>query len=235
MKPTWESGDAQLYLADCREVLPILEAGSVDAVVTDPPYGLDFTGKGGHYRNDPHAKRDEAYASYEDTEENWFAIILPAINQLIGLEVPMAVFMVERRLFDMPKGGNLGGIFSPSGTGRSRWGFQCFMHVLFYGKDPYLSARRGCRPNGKYGIYANDSNKIAHPCAKPIAAMEWLVQRASLERFRVYDPFMGSGTTGVACVKTDRKFTGIEIDPGYFAIAKKRIQEAQMQPRLDGI
>jgi len=65
--------------------------------------------------------------------------------------------------------------------------------------------------------------------------MEWLVRNCVPQSATVLDPFMGSGTTGVACVKTGRNFIGIEIDEGYFKIAEKRIAEAQMQPRLEGL
>ena len=61
----------------------------------------------------------------------------------------------------------------------------------------------------------------------------WLVENASNEGDTILDPFMGSGTTGVACVKTGRNFIGIEIDPDYYAIAEKRIAEAQLQTRMD--
>jgi len=62
--------------------------------------------------------------------------------------------------------------------------------------------------------------------------MRWVIENYTNEGDTILDPFMGSGTTGVACVQTGRNFIGIEIDPTYFAIAEKRIAEAQMQPRL---
>ena len=78
-----------------------------------------------------------------------------------------------------------------------------------------------------YGI------KRVCPTQKPIRLMEWCLEIANLSKdIMVIDPYMGSGTTGVACVKTGRKFIGIEIDENCFEIAKKRIQEAQLQPRL---
>ncbi len=236
-QPTWASdnGQVQLWLGDCLEVLPTLAAGSVDAVVTDPPYGVGFTGKAGHYRNEPNAKRKDTYMLYADTQENWYATILPAIQQSIAVAPCSAFCMAGIRVFDMPSGGDLGGFFMPNGCGRTRWGFQCFMHVVFYGKDPYLVARKGSRPNGKYGVYGNDSNKIEHPCAKPLAAMQWLVERVSFAGQCVLDPFFGSCTTGVACVQTGRRFLGCEIDPGYFEIGKRRIQDALAQPRLEGL
>jgi DNA modification methylase len=72
-----------------------------------------------------------------------------------------------------------------------------------------------------------------HPTQKPIGLMKWCIERYTSAGDTVLDPFMGSGTTGVACVQTGRNFIGIEIDPTYFAIAERRIAEAQMQPRLD--
>jgi hypothetical protein len=71
----------------------------------------------------------------------------------------------------------------------------------------------------------------AHPCQKPLAIVQPFIER--LDITTVLDPFMGSGTTGVACVQTGRDFIGIEIDPGYFAIAEKRIKEAQAQGKLE--
>jgi DNA modification methylase len=70
-----------------------------------------------------------------------------------------------------------------------------------------------------------------HPTQKPVEVMFWAVQQARQPE-TVFDPFMGSGTTGVACVNLGRKFTGIELDPDYFDIACKRIEEAYKQPRL---
>ncbi len=73
----------------------------------------------------------------------------------------------------------------------------------------------------------------AHPTTKPLWIMREFVTRSTNEGMTVFDPFMGSGTTGVACVQMGRNFIGCEIDPTYFAIAEKRIKEAQMQPRLE--
>jgi DNA modification methylase len=134
--------------------------------------------------------------------------------------------MASVRLCDMPRGGNVGGIFVPNGCGLSRWGFENFMHVCFYGKCPYLARRMGSRPNGKYGVYGNDSGKVSHPCAKPVAAMKWLVERTTLPGATVLDCFAGSGTTGVACLQTGRKFIGVEIEPAYHDIARRRLAEA---------
>ena len=72
-----------------------------------------------------------------------------------------------------------------------------------------------------------------HPTQKPLLLIKKLILENTNEGDTIFDPFMGSGTTGVACVQTGRNFIGIEIDPDYFAIAEKRIKEAKMQPRLE--
>jgi site-specific DNA-methyltransferase (adenine-specific) len=81
-----------------------------------------------------------------------------------------------------------------------------------------------------FGNKKNDATK--HPTQKPIDLCAYLIETYSKPGDTILDPFMGSGTTGVACVMTNRNFIGIEIDPGYYEIAKKRIAVAQMQPNL---
>ena len=71
-----------------------------------------------------------------------------------------------------------------------------------------------------------------HPAEKPLGLMVQIISNYTHEGDTILDPFMGSGTTGVACVQTGRNFIGIEIDPDYFAIAERRISEAQLQLRL---
>ncbi|MGK2953568.1 MAG: DNA methyltransferase, partial [Thiobacillus sp.] len=71
--------------------------------------------------------------------------------------------------------------------------------------------------------------KIDHPSPRPLPQVQYVIEIASQPGATIFDPFAGSGTTGVACMKTGRKFIGIEIDPGYFAIAKRRIEDACAQ------
>lgn len=221
MKPYYEESGITIYHGDCREVLPQLNA---DAMVTDPPYGVSFSGKAGHYRNEPSAKRDDTYTLYEDTPENFQSVIVPTIQAAICRVKAAAVFMAGRNIWLLPQG-ELGGIYLPNGCGRTPWGFQNFMHCVFYGKDPYTAAGMGSRPNGRYGLYGNDSNKIDHPCAKPIAAMRWAVARVSLPGQMIIDPFAGSGSTLEAAKYSDRLAIGIEIEERYCEIAAKRLSQ----------
>ena len=82
----------------------------------------------------------------------------------------------------------------------------------------------------RYDVQPTDSP--LHPAQKPLALLTYLIEKATQPEDTVLDPFMGSGTTGVACVQTGRRFIGIEIDPKYYEIAQRRIAEAEAQLRL---
>ena len=222
-------GAATLYLGDCREVLPTL--GKVDAVVTDPPYGIDFHGKA-----TKHTTRIDTYSTYEDTEANFEAIVVPAVRAALGLADRGAVFCASNRAFRLPTPDDIGGIYAPAGAGMSAWGFKCFHAVMLYGVSPYLAKSMGSRPTATSishpGGHVTGEQKIDHPCPKPVSYMEWLVTTVSLPGHLILDPFMGSGTTGVACARLGRRFVGIEIEPKYFDIACRRIEQAQKQADL---
>ena len=228
----------QLYLGDCLEILPTLEAGSVDAVITDPPYGIGLKRKTSDFRDSPNFDNGEsleATRKYNDNPERIKALIPSWHQAFMRVGKRALVFCGAAMLPHWPISKAIGCVFTPNGAGRCSWGFQCMHPILYYGKDPYLANRLGGRPNG-FRTEQPNREQIDHPCPKPLDWMIWAINRISLnESDTILDPFMGSGTTGVACVKTGRNFIGIEIDPDYYAIAEKRIAEAQMQPRLEGI
>lgn len=78
----------------------------------------------------------------------------------------------------------------------------------------------------------NEVANVNHPCPKPTNVMMWIIERTTLQGDTILDPFCGSGTTGVACVKLSREFIGMELNEDYLKIAKKRIEDAQLQMRL---
>lgn len=217
-------GDCWLINADCREVLPLLP--KVDAVVTDPPYGVEYEGS-----RTKHGINGFGYASFDDTPEAISEICVPAVRAAVALARSAVVTPgnANSHKYDAPRA--QGAIFYPSGANSGPWGFVCSQPLFYYGKDPYLANALGSRPSAFSSVEATDRS-ICHPCPKPIGQMKWLVNRVSMIGETILDPFMGSGTTGVACVKLGRKFIGIEIDPGYFDIACKRIREAYAQPDM---
>jgi DNA modification methylase len=218
-------GRATLYLGDCRDVLPTL--GKVDAVVTDPPYGVNLTKKSSRYASEC------VVIPYEDDPETIIPLVREVIQTCCAMARSVLVTPGVRNLQEYPKAVSIGTIFSPGASGRDSWGFGCNNPILYYGKCPFLATGRGSRPNSFASYSANpygqDERGSAHPCPKPLSWMNWLVARASFENETILDPFMGSGTTGVAAVQMGRDFIGIEREPKYFDIACKRIEDAQRQ------
>jgi DNA modification methylase len=213
-------GDCTLYLGDCLEILPTL--GKVDAVVTDPPYGVDLGAR------DNNNRERVAYASTKDSPEFVSAVAVPAIDICREKYGRVVLTPGIKNLARYSTPDHIGAIYYPAGAGCNVWGFTCWQPILYYGKDPF--GGRGSRPDSFQSTEAAEKN--GHPCPKPIGQMRRLVDRCSTEGETILDPFMGSGTTGVACVNLDRKFIGIEIEPRYFDIACRRIEEAYKQPRL---
>lgn len=214
-------GNCTLYLADCLDVLPTL--GKVDAVVTDPPYGVNYSGS-----TTKHGNNGGAYVSFDDTPEAIASICVPAVRAAVSLARSGVVTPgnANAHLYDPPR--SQGAIFYPSGANAGPWGFVCSQPLFYYGKDPYLAKGLGSLPNGFSSTESADRT-IDHPCPKPIRQVEWLVKRVSFAGETILDPFMGSGTTGVACARMGRSFIGIEREPKYFDIACKRIADAYKQ------
>lgn len=216
-------GDCRLILGDCREVLPAV--GRVDVVVTDPPYGV---GLGvGNDKRAGHGLARQAYASYEDTPENYREVIVPAVAAALRMSSRGAVFC-SRHFGLLPEPDAVGGVYIPASLARSRWGFNQLQHVFFYGTAPGLNA--GSRPTVLLSV--ETAEPCEHPCPKPLGWMTWLVGTSTRPGEAVLDPFMGSGTTGIACTKLGRRFIGIEIEPSYFDLACRRIEAAYREPRL---
>lgn len=194
-------GDCTLYLGDCREILPALEP--VDAVVTDPPYGLGIT------------KSNRLAVSRGMGGKSWDEEA-PDIQWIVDMKVPAIVW--GGNYFPLPPHrGPL--VWDKNNAGRD------FADFEFAWTNLDMVARRFVfRP-------MNMDGGKQHPTQKPIVLMEWCLNFIPTAR-TILDPFMGSGTTGVACANLDRSFIGIERDPEYFDIACRRIEEAYKQPRL---
>jgi hypothetical protein len=189
-------------------------------LVTDPPYGINIGEHLGAKEKRPNMLRKRG--GYIDTPEYYESVVVPAVNYCLRISDRAAVFGMPPSIWKLPAPDAIGGVFIPAGCGRSAWGFTTLSHCLLYGKAPALE--RGCKP---IAISHNGiAEYAAHPTTKPLAWMRWLVGLVSLGGHCVLDAFMGSGTTGVACIQTGRRFVGIEIDKDYFNIAVKRIEAA---------
>jgi DNA modification methylase len=215
-------GDARLILGDCREVLPTLEG--IDAVVVDPPYGIGHSGdssrfSGGQMRRGRGSVHGIIAGDGEPFDPRPYLIgeeqiIFGANNFPQHLHAGSLLVWAKRRPTAY-------GTFLSDGE--VAWfskghGVYLFEHV-FAGSSLAME-------------YCSDAYApSAHPFQKPIAVMEWCLGFLRSE-WLVCDPFMGSGTTGVACARLGRRFVGIEIEPRYFDIACRRIEQAQRQKDL---
>lgn len=211
-------GPCRLINADCMDVLPTL--AGVDAVVTDPPYGVNLgktAGTGGS-----HGMSFEAYSGYEDTYDNFVNQIVPRLNAALDA-ADRGLVWTGPHIHEQRKPNVIGGVYCPSGAGRHGWGFKTFLPFLLYGNGPdiHLGAPFPTTMQSTEKPIPN-----GHPCPKPLGWMIWNVELTSRYEQDILDPFMGSGTTGVACIQTERQFIGIEKEPKYFDIACQRIQRA---------
>jgi site-specific DNA-methyltransferase (adenine-specific) len=202
-----------LILGDCREVLPTL--GKFDACVSDPPYGIAYkspSGKGLTERGD--------YAIIEGDTEPFDPTPLLGFNQVVLFGAnhfadklpPSAKWLV----WDKRDG------LAPNNNS------DCELAWVKVGGSARLITHLW---NGMLKASEKDQKRV-HPTQKPIAVMEWAIEQATKRGDSIVDPYLGSGTTGVAAVRLGRKFTGIEIDPGYFDIAVRRIAAALTEPDL---
>jgi DNA modification methylase len=220
-------GPCTLYLGDCLEILP--EIRSVDALVTDPPYGVMLGEKNSGQAIE---KAQAAYRGFSDTPEYVRDKVIPAIKIALSKAKRGIITPGKRNLLSYPPPDDIGVWFNPAGTSIGRWGFSLASPILYYGKPPINIRKSGA--SSVWGHFERNTElKKLHPCPRPLKFTTWAVNKASLEGEIVLDPFMGTGTTGVACVSIQRRFIGIEIDEKYFDVACKRIEIAALQGQFD--
>jgi len=192
-------GLATLYLGDCREVLPTLP--TFDLVLTDPPYGIGYAAQPTKWSRDNVARESE---EWDD-------------------ELPDVLPIIEKGTFAMVWGGNHFPL--PPSRGWLSWVKPPGLPSYGTTELCWTNLAMPCR---HLACERCNGDKEQHPTQKPLRLMEWCLSFAPDAR-TVFDPFMGSGTSGVAAVKMGRTFTGVEREPKYFEIACKRIEDAQRQ------
>lgn len=211
--PDYQRGDCYLFNCDALDLLPRLPEGCVDAVVTDPPYGIKWncdysswvkmSGKaqGGNNRR--------SYAPVQGDDKPFDP------SPVLDLGLPTVL-----------------------------WGFNCYMSHLSAGtvlvwhkrNSNFLAQAEAAWMNRGHGVYVFKmpveaiQRERVHPTQKPVSLMEWCIERVGGQS--ILDPFMGSGTTGVACVNLGRKFIGVELSEEYFDIAASRIEKAYQDQAL---
>ena len=205
------SDSVTLYLGDCREILPTL--GKVDAVVTDPPYGVDWKKNGRAVFDAPPISGDK------DTSARDFVIECGVAPGLYFGSWKIARPVSCRMLLVWDTKGALG-----MGAMDIPWKPS---HQEIYVVGRGFHGYRGTDVLAHPPVHVDQRQ---HPHEKPISLLRELIEKCPGDT--IFDPFMGSGTTGVACVQLGRKFIGIEIEPKYFDIAVRRISDELKRPRL---
>jgi DNA modification methylase len=200
-------GDCELWLGDCSDVLPTL--GKLGAVVTDPPYGIADVWKGGSRRGWSNARRQSVLRNKWDQSPPDRVLL----NRIIGSADE--VILWGGNYFDLPLS-----------RGWLVWNKPERGFTLSEAELAWTNIDTIVRV---FDYIRSESDRV-HPTQKPVALMQWCIDRLKGES--IADPFMGSGTTGVACVKLGRRFIGIEIEERYFDIACRRIEAAYRQGDL---
>lgn len=232
-----EIGDCTLYLADCLQLMP--ELGEVDAVITDPPYETELHKAVGRIRrkDGQEVRKDLVFAAVNETRaetarkivaasRGWAVIFCLAEgvrawrDELQAAKAKWDTTLAWVKPDAMPR---------MNGQGAAR-GFECAATV-WCGKG-----YRKWNGGGKRGVYTHQIKSSTrdgrHPTEKPLGLMLDLVRDYTEPGALVMDPFLGSGTTGLACARLGRRFIGIERDPAYFEVARERIQGFYEQGRF---
>lgn len=212
-------GDCTLYLGDCLEVMKSIPDKSIDAVITDPPYGINADkGVGGFGCS----KTDKHYIGDWDSQipnKEYFdwMIKISKIAIISGGQYFTKLLEPNGHWIIWDKIGEIK-FQNPFGDCEMMW-----TNVNKKSVKKYICIQQG--------FVAKEKDRF-HPTQKPTELIRSILLDYTKENDTILDPFMGSGTTGVACIQTGRKFIGCEIEPTYYDIAVKRIKEAQLQMRL---
>jgi len=226
----------ELHCGDCRKVLPTLR--EIDHCFTDPPYG-EITHAGARtakkkqgriasisalieFDSMTDAQLREVFDMVGVKTRQWL-ISFVDWHHVLGLEhcPPESMEFVRFGIWDKPT-------YTPQFTGdRPATGWEAIAILHKAGK------RKKWHGGGSRAVWTcNKSHAPVHPTEKPLPLVERLICLFTNVGDTILDPFMGSGTTGVACMRTGRKFIGMESDTKYFAIAEQRIADAAAQPGL---
>lgn len=205
-----------LHFGDCLEYMRTMPDGAVDAVVTDPPYGVGYSPS----QNSAKAWRSKTFVG---------SVVVVGDDKPFDpvpfLAFPVVVLFGANHFADKLPASSEWVIWDKRDGLPSNDFADCEM---IYTNGSGVARLYRHRWSGALRDSERGEARV-HPTQKPLELMAWLIQRYTVPGATVFDPFMGSGTTGIACVRTGRNFIGCEIDPVHFSTAKSRIAKAQLQ------
>jgi site-specific DNA-methyltransferase (adenine-specific)/modification methylase len=218
MKSTWQTDDGtiRLYRADCRDILPELRSLDVDSVVTDPPYGISYEA---HRYARASRGRKTTFIGYMEGDRIDFDP-----GPILSFGVPTIIWGANNFAERLPRGGWLCWDKRTSEQADKMFGspFELAWH-----SNPSKYKMLRLLHNGMFNADGANSRRF-HPTQKPIKLMSWCLSMVPGKT--ILDLYMGSGTTGVACVRAGLGFVGVEVDEKYFRVAVERIKKELEKP-----
>jgi len=215
MTPYYEQDGISIFLGDCQDVLPTIEAGNVDLVLTDPPYGISLQ---------EHGRNGHDWSVVGDDDQT---VGIAMLDALAASKTPRMVFGSPKRPWPgrwrqhlvWDKGPAVGGGGDPSTCWKTTW------EVIQVADTPKLN---GPRDSAVLRYWVGQRDYHHHPCQKPVPLLRYLIEKTTQPGATVADLFMGSGSTLVAAKETGRRAIGIEIEERYCEIAVRRLQQSVM-------
>ncbi len=202
----WALGEHRLLCGDCASDVPrLMDGAKAPLMLTDPPYAIGV----------------EYGEGCTDTKQ-YLRDLIPSIMSIYTNHATRALITCgTANIHEYPPPRWTLAWVVPAGTGMGPWGFSCWHPILAYGADPFLEAGIGSRPDIIEQTEA--SPDVNHPCPKPLRVWAKVIQRGSINKADIIlDPFLGSGTTLIACEQLGRICYGIEIEPKYCDVAIER-------------
>lgn len=217
----WMEIMIELHHGDCLEIMKQIPDKSIDLVLTDPPYGMSYQSS---WRTDKFEK------IADDDNLNWLPVLFNEYNRVLKDDTAIYVFCswhhIDKFKIEFEKFFDLKNILiwnkNNHGSGDLVYSYAPKHEFILYGNKGKCKLRNNIIADviSENKVFGGD---MVHPTQKPVALLEKFILMSSDENSTIIDSYMGSGSTGVACVNTNRNFIGIELDENYFNIAKNRI------------
>ena len=220
----------RIYCMDCIEGIKQLPDKSVDLVVTDPPYLIKSMNGGGFIKNRPYKKDldNDLIEGFSESILDELCRIMKKINIYIWCSKEQIAWLLS---YFQNKGANIDLLtwHKTNPTPACNNNYLPDTEYIVFAREKGVKIYGTYQTKKKYyitPINSKDKKLYNHPTVKPLEIIQNFIINSSLEGEIVLDPFMGSGTTAVACINTNRNYIGFEIDERYYKIAEKRINDS---------